>query len=256
MSSRRSRRRRSGSVGAGKPGTPGPGLAWRPPVPYRIALCLGQSVLVALPAAILWTTLWSHDALGWLILVVAAALCGWLAFRGWTISATLTRDALEIRKVFGVKRVALRDITRLGWSSRLRGLTVTERCPPSPVALPAAMSGRHHAGPAKRHLVPAVQLGLLAEAAGVRCAADEAADVIASAAGIPLLSPRKATVTHGQAVFAIPFSAALFASGFGLITTRNVATHFMGRMLITTNIALFFPVFLAVLGRFHGQRRA
>jgi hypothetical protein len=226
---------------------------WRPPVSYRIAVCAGLAVLVTLPATVLWATLCSRDALGWLILVVPGPVWAWLASRGWTVSATLTADALRIRKVFGTRRIALADITGLSWSGSLRGLKVAERRVPSSAAAPAAVSGRHHAPPAKRHWVPAIQRGVFADAAGLRSPADEAADVIASAAGLPPMAPHKGAVTKEQARFAIPFSVGLFAAGGWLLTTRNVVTHFTGRMLLLMGAALFFPAFLATLGRLRGR---
>ena len=228
---------------------------WRPPVPYRITVCSGLAVLVTLPATVLWATLLSSDDLGWLILVVPGPVWAWLALRGWTISATLTTDALEIRKVFGARPIALADITGLSWSGRPRGLKVSERRVPSSSAAPAAMSGRHHAAPARRRLVPAIQRGVLADAAGLRTPADDAANVIARAAGLEPLPTPKAAVTKEQAWVVIPVSAALFAAGAGLLTTRNVVTHDTGRMLLVTGAALLFQAFFATLGRLLGRRQ-
>jgi hypothetical protein len=45
----------------------------------------------------------------------------WLVYRAWTLSVTLTPDALIVRGPLSVKRIPLTDVTAVGFSSRWDG---------------------------------------------------------------------------------------------------------------------------------------
>ncbi len=160
---------------------------WRPPLSYRVALTLVVSVLVGAAAGYSWVTLSSNQLHGEVVLAVAVPLWALFAFRIWTVSATLSQDTLVIRNVLSTERVLVADITRVAFSGRI--LKVTERRPPLPLgpspvtALGAAFPRHRDSG--QRYAVSAVQLGLMASISGSRCEADDAAGLIAAAAGLP-----------------------------------------------------------------------
>ncbi len=56
----------------------------------------------------------------------------------------------------------------------------------------------------------------MASASGLRCDADEAADLIAADAGLPPLPPRKARVGRKQALALIPTGLAFSAAGIAI----------------------------------------
>lgn len=193
--------------------TPGGERTWRLSADARVGRIVAWGLAVTLPGLFLWLTLWSNEVAGagWLALACAGLVWGWLAWRTWTQSATLTQDTLVIRNVFQTERVALADITWVRWSGSRRAVIVTERRAPSSVTVPATMSGRGRANPGERYDVPAIRLGPIAEASGQRCAADEAADLIARAAGLPPLPPRQTAIIRDQVVHAMTTEAGLSA---------------------------------------------
>ncbi|MGH3210649.1 MAG: hypothetical protein ACRDNO_23130 [Trebonia sp.] len=77
---------------------------------------------------VVWVSLPTGLPTRWL-LVVAVPLWLCLVYRAWTLSATLTPDALIVRGFLSARRIPLTDITAVGFSSNWRGpwapLTVT-----------------------------------------------------------------------------------------------------------------------------------
>jgi hypothetical protein len=230
------------------------GQTWRPPVSSRIALIGAQAVLVAVVAAFVWRTLASNELHGEVVPIVAVPLWAWLAFRVWTASATLTRDTLLIRNVLSTEEVATADITRVAFGSRRTVLKVTERLPAPAIATAEAASGRHR-DPGKRHTVIAIQVGLMAAASGVRCGGDDAADLIAAAAGFPALPARDARVSQGMSRVMIPAGVALFVVGVALSATLRGAPDALGGWLRYAGFVFMVPSVIAELGRFFARRR-
>jgi hypothetical protein len=199
---------------------------------------MAQALVVALASVYVWFTLWTNGDPGWPTLVVAAPVWGWLAFRTWTLSATLAQDALIVRNVLSTEEIAVANIARVGFSRYQRVLKVMERA-----------SG-------ERDLVTAIQIGAMAWGSGLRCAADEAADLIAAAAGLPPLPPRKAQVSRARALFSIPAGLALLVAGFLYSPPAGrPAAQFAATALKAGGFLLLLPAVPATLDRlFRGNR--
>ena len=187
---------------------------WRQPVSFRVALICAHAMLVAVTAWLVWLTLSGNQLHGEVAPIVAAPLWAWLAFRVWTASATLTHDAIVIRNVLYTEEVAVADIIEVAFGARRTALKVTERRL-TPASASSSLFRRRRA-PGERHTVAAVQVGLVAAVRGARCAADDAAELIAGAAGIPAPTARKARVGQGMYLVTFPFGIAMVVLGVAL----------------------------------------
>jgi hypothetical protein len=105
---------------------------------------------------------------GWWFAVLAVPLWLWLAYRAWTLSATLAPDALIARGLLSAQRIPLTDITAAGISSNWHGTW-------APLIVTAQ---RRH------HVIWAVQRNEYARP-DRRLKADEAVDAIRAAAALP-----------------------------------------------------------------------
>lgn len=179
---------------------------WRAPLPYRAAMVAVQTALVAAAADFGWVTLSSNQLPGEMVLAVWVPLWALLAFRAWTVSATLAEDTLVIRNVLSTERVLVADITKVTLPSPRRVLRVTEWRPGSP----GTTSGHRDSG--ERYTVTAVRVGVLASLSGAHCAGDDAADRIAAAAGLPPPPARQPQVSRDVARGVIAAGLALFAA--------------------------------------------
>lgn len=180
--------------------------SWRAPLFYRAAMVAVQTALVAAAAAFGWVTLSSNQLPGEMVLAVWVPLWALLAFRAWTISATLAEDTLVIRNIMSTERVLVADITNVTLPSPRRVLKVTEWRPSSPDA------GSGHRDSGERYTVTAVQAGVLAALSGAHCEGDNAADRIAAAAGLPPLPARQPQVSRDVARVMIAAGLALLAA--------------------------------------------
>jgi hypothetical protein len=225
---------------------------WRAPLSYRAVVLAGQTVPVAAAAAFGWVTLSSNQLPGAAVLAVWVPLWILLVFRAWTVSVTLAEDTLVIRNVLSTERVLVADITKATLPSRGRSLVITERRPASSAAAQDAASARHR-DPGDRYTVAAVRVGVMAALSGARCAGDDAADLIAAAAGLPPLPPRRPRVSREMSLIMIPVGIALFAFAVAL-------SHLTGSPLCggfkALGAALFFLAVTAELGRFLARRRS
>jgi hypothetical protein len=226
---------------------------WRAPLPYRAAVLLVQAALVAGAAAFGWVTLSSNQLPGQVVLAVVVPLWALFAFRAWTVSAKLTQDTLVIRNVLSTEQVLLADITKVTLSSSGRALKVTERRPPSSIVTPGAAFPRR-GYPGERYTVTAVQVGVLASLSGIHCQADDAADLLAAAAGLPALPPRQARVSREMSLVMIPAGIALFALGVALSAAGHPGADSVGGGLKAVGAMLFVVALLAEFGRFIARR--
>jgi hypothetical protein len=96
------------------------GPTWRPPIPFRIVISFNLAPFSAVIGFVVWLTLPTWKLPGWWFLVVAVPLWLWLVYRAWTLSATLTADALIARGLLSSKRIPLTEITAVGFSSHSR----------------------------------------------------------------------------------------------------------------------------------------
>jgi hypothetical protein len=117
---------------------------------------------------VVWVTLPTGGVPGWWFLVVAVPLWLWLVYRAWTLSATLTPDALIARGLLSARRIPLTDITAAGISSNWHGTW-------APLIVTAQR---------RRHVIWAVERNEYARP-DRRIEADEAADAIRAAAALP-----------------------------------------------------------------------
>jgi hypothetical protein len=142
------------------------GPVWRPSVPFRILISGTLAPWSAVIGFLAWVTLPTGLPGRWFV-VLAVPLWGWLLYRAWTLSATLTPDALIARGLLSARRIPLTDITAAAFSSHARDwapLIVTTR--------------------RRRHVILAVQRSEYARPD--RCLeADDAVDAIRAAAALP-----------------------------------------------------------------------
>lgn len=143
------------------------GPPWRPPIPFRIVISFNLAPFSAVIGFVAWVTLPTGRLPGWWFLVLAVPLWLWLVYRAWTLSATLTPDALIVRGLLSARRIPLTDITAAGFSSHARDW--------APLIVTAQR---------RRHVVLAVQRSEYARPDRPR-EADEAADAIRAAAALP-----------------------------------------------------------------------
>jgi hypothetical protein len=100
---------------------PANGPTWRPSVPFRICISGTLAPFSAVLGFLVWISLPTGGLPGWWFAVLAVPLWLWLAYRAWTLSATLTPDALIVRGLLLNRRIPLSDITAAGISSSWRG---------------------------------------------------------------------------------------------------------------------------------------
>jgi hypothetical protein len=140
---------------------------WRPSVVNRVTNTVILAVFVFVIGGVAWGALPTGGASGWWFLVVAVPVWLWLAYRAWTLSATLAPDALVARNLLSVTRIPLADITAVAFSSGGRGqwalLIVTTQ--------------------SRRHIILAIPRNLAA-GRNRRVEADVAADAIRAAAAL------------------------------------------------------------------------
>ena len=106
------------------------GPVWRPSIPFRIVVSCTLAPWSAVIGFVAWVSLPTAGLPGWWFVVLAVPLWLCLVYRVWTLSATLTPDALIARGMLSAKRIPLADITAAGFASRARDwapLIVTAR---------------------------------------------------------------------------------------------------------------------------------
>lgn len=143
------------------------GPTWRPSIPFRIVISVNLAPFSAVIGFVVWVSLPTGGLPGWWFVVLALPLWLWLVYRAWTLSATLTPDALIARGLLSAKRIPLTGITAAGFSSHARDW--------APLIVTAQR---------RRHLILAVQRSQNARP-DRRLEADEAADAIRAAAALP-----------------------------------------------------------------------
>jgi hypothetical protein len=129
---------------------------------------------------LVWVALPTGRLPGWWFAALAVPLWLWLVYRAWTLSATLTPDALVVRGLLSARRIPLADITAAGISSSWRDTWA-----------PLIVTVQR-----RRHVIWAVQRNQYARP-GRRLEADEAVDAIRGAAALPRLLT--ATTSPGRA---------------------------------------------------------
>jgi hypothetical protein len=144
------------------------GPTWRPSVPFRILISGNLAPFSAVIGFVVWVSLPTGGFPGWWFVVLAVPLWLWLVYRAWTLSATLTPDALIARGLLSARRIPLADITAAGISSSWHGTW-------APLIVTAQR---------RRHVIWAVERNEYARP-GRRIEADEAADAIRAAAALP-----------------------------------------------------------------------
>ena len=144
------------------------GPTWRPSVPFRILISGTLAPFSAVIGFLVWVALPAGGLPGWWFVVLAVPLWLWLVYRAWTLSATLTPDALIARGLLSARRIPLTGITAAGISSNWRGTW-------APLIVTAQR---------RRHVIMAVEKNQYARP-DRRLEADEAVDAIRAAAALP-----------------------------------------------------------------------
>jgi hypothetical protein len=221
--------------------------AWQFSPALRIARVVCFAAVLTLPASYLWLTLWTNGVAhaGWIVLACWGLALPWPAWRSWTQAVTLTPDELVIRNIFQTERVALTDITAVTFRGRV--VSITEARPPSrlmgtvPAAPSVTPSGGRHGYQGERYKIGALGLGN-GYWSGRAGRADDAADAIAAAAGLPPL-PRRKPVIGRRSAGVLPFvGLALVVSGTVMPRTHGGLRDAMfGALLTSTGFAFFWP---------------
>ena len=144
------------------------GPTWRPSVPFRILISGNLAPFSAAIGFVVWVSLPTRGLPGWWFVVLAVPLWLWLVYRAWTLSATLTPDALIVRGLLSARRISLTAITAAGISSSWRGAW-------APLVVTAQR---------RRHVIWAVERNQYARP-DRRLEADEAVGAIRAAAALP-----------------------------------------------------------------------
>lgn len=144
------------------------GPAWRPSVPFRIVISFNLAPFSAMIGFVVWVALPTGGLPGWWFAVLTAPLWLCLVYRAWTLSATLTADALIVRGLLSARRIPLTDITAAAISSNWRG-------PWAPLVVTAQR---------RRHVIWAVERNEYARP-DRHLEADEAVDAVRAAAALP-----------------------------------------------------------------------
>jgi hypothetical protein len=144
------------------------GPTWRPSVPFRILISGNLAPFSAAIGFVVWVSLPTGGLPGWWFVVLAVPLWLWLVYRAWTLSATLTPDALIVRGLLSARRIPLTAITAAGISSSWHGTWA-----------PLIVTARR-----RRHVIWAIQRNEYARP-DRRSGADDAADAIRAAAALP-----------------------------------------------------------------------
>jgi hypothetical protein len=143
---------------------------WRLPVGWRmLGITCEALLLLFVPGIIMLTDSSSPGPVSWVVLATLILASVLLAWRLWLESVTLTADALVIRNVFTTRRVPLTDIV---------GVTIDRN------RLRVAQAN----GAGGAYLT------------GRRAEVDEIAEIIADAAGLPPLPPRRKQVLSRRQV--------------------------------------------------------
>jgi hypothetical protein len=144
------------------------GPTWRPPVPFRILISGTLAPFSAVIGFLAWVSLPTGGLPGWWFVVLAVPLWMWLVYRAWTLSATLTPDALIARGLLSARRIPLAGITAAGISSSSHDMW-------APLIVTAQR---------RRHVIWAVQRNQYARP-DRHLEADEAVGAIRAAAALP-----------------------------------------------------------------------
>ena len=184
--------------------------------------------------------------------VTAAAILGWLllARRAWRESVTLTADALVITNMFSTRRVPLAHVVRV--TVGRRSVRVTEAGDATPPLGDAGAARRAmHAGD-RSWAVDALRTGG-GYWTGRRVAADEIADAIAAAAGLPPLAPRKSALSRDRARFMVIAGLAISGLGFFLGPVHGGGVGLrpgladVGNILLVVGMSMLYPALPAAI---------
>jgi len=194
-------------------------MTWRASPQFRIARAAAFAFLLTPAELILWLMLYIVRVpyAGWFALALALVAWTWLARRVWIQSVTLTTDFVVLGKIIArSERIALAGITAVTF--RLGTLTIT-------------------AG-GWRYKVLSLPLGARYWS-GRRCGADDTADAIAAAAGLPALPQRKRIIGLGTSLALIPLMAATMALGHELeVSHRTQLPGLIGGWLFALGLWL------------------
>jgi hypothetical protein len=241
----------------GSPDEPA-GRTWRLLIRYRILIIALQALIPGAATLFLWVPLTSHQYLPVLLTwaLLAGTTMAWLRLAGrtWHESATLTPDMLIVRTVFRSFRIPLAEVTGVRFRRQAALMISLDGRPPPGSGRPA---GRH-AG--RQSAVPAIKLGT-AYWSGRRTAADDVADAIAVAAGLPPLPPREELVSRRQVWIRLPMAVAFFVlagvvgQGTAVPGLIPSVAQLAAKGLALAAATLLVPAGLATFDRFFGLWR-
>jgi hypothetical protein len=225
------------------------GLSMRLRLHYRLALISAQGLIPGL--ATLAVAGLPHFPRPAGLAVVGTAITAWvgLAVRGWSERVIATPGTLEIRSVFRTRRIPMSAVSGVRFSRGALRITVAD----------PGVAGRHRG--CASISAPAVRLGA-AHWTGRRTQADEFADALATAAGLPPLPPRttaagpakvRASAAAGTGLFVLGAGVAGFGSSMGGVAA--LAVRVVGWCLLYAAGLMLFPVVMVAVDGFFGRWR-
>jgi hypothetical protein len=225
------------------------GLSMRLRLHFRLVLIVAQGLIPGL--AVLAVAGLPHVPLVVGLAVVTAALVVWLglAVRGWRECVIAAADTLEIRGVIRTRHIPVSAVTGVRFSRGALRISVAG----------SSAAGRH--GGCASVSVPAVRLGA-AHWTGRRTQADEFADALAAAAGLPPLPPRTTAAGPRRVRSALIAGTGLLAAGAvaaGLGSPMNgaaaIAVRAVGWCLLYASGLMLFPAVMIAVDGFFGRWR-
>jgi hypothetical protein len=230
---------------------------WRLRLHYKLILIAIQALLPAAAASLFWMAWTAENYVSrpvvWLLLSCSSAALVLLARRTWLASVTLTEDTLIVRNVLRSHEIPLAAVTSVRFRKMGLAITSTSRGRTGGTYLG---NGRHAGG--VRTMARAITIGA-AFWTGRRTAADDAADVIARAAGLPPLPARSEIISAKAAAIMVP--AGLLLTVIGAWVSRPTATgsapapelQLLGGLLRAACFMILIPAAMATLDRICGR---
>jgi len=232
---------------------------WRLRVHYRLLIIGIQALLPAAAASMFWvpwtTRTYVPRAVVWLLLAVGGAGFLVYAIRAWHESVTLTTDKLIVRNVFRSREIPLAHVTSVRFRRFGVGLAITSTSQGGGT-IPG--SGRHAGAP--QAVAQALQIGA-AFWTGRRTMADEAADAIAGAAGLPPLAARSEIISVRASVIMIGAGIAMAVLGAWVSGSADSssalpsARQVLGAPFRLASFLLLIPAVMTAFDRLCGRWR-
>jgi hypothetical protein len=214
---------------------------------YRIVLVLVQAVVPTLVGIFAR----SHGAVGAAALVISVMAWLGLAIRTWRESATLRPGTLEIRNIFRTVRLDVGSVSGVWFRQGALRISVADG---------SVGAGRHSGG--RQYQAAAVRLGA-ANWSGRRTSADEFADALAAAAGLPPVARRAQPASRRRVRAGLVSGAALTVAGVSVVALAAMVAGVPGLVVRVVGLGvlyaaglILYPAVMVGMDQFFGRWRA